>query len=157
VILWGTTLDLAANVRGFLVAHELAHVSRAHLWKGLSWFVLLVVPGLALLARLAPLDAPAGVPRAFLVAFVLLFLATPLVSAISRRYEAEADWVAVQTTRDATGAHRLLARLAETGVRDPAPPGWWMFVFGSHPSLSERAGLVDAWVRSRAGPSRAGS
>jgi STE24 endopeptidase len=157
VILWGTTLDLAANVRGFLVAHELAHVSRSHLWKGLAWFVLLLVPGLALLARLAPLGSPDAVPRAVLLAFVLLLLSTPLVNAVSRRYEAEADWVAVETTRDATGAHRLLARLAETGVRDPEPPRWWTIVFGTHPSLSERAGLVDAWVRSRAGPSRGGS
>jgi STE24 endopeptidase len=158
VILWGTTLDLAGNVRGFLVAHELAHVSRAHLWKGLAWFVLLLVPGLALLARLAPLGSPNGVPRALLVAFVLLVLATPLVSALSRRYEAEADWVAVETTRDADGAHRLLARLAEASVRDPDPPGWWTFVFATHPSLSERAGLVDAWATTRrAGRSLGGS
>jgi STE24 endopeptidase len=147
VILWGTTLDLAADVRGFLVAHELAHVSRSHLWKGLAWFALLLVPGLALLARLTRLDSPDAVPRALLLAYVLLLLATPLASALSRRYEAEADWVGVETTRDASGAHRLLARLAEAGVRDPDPPGWWTFVFGTHPSLSERAGLVDAWVR----------
>jgi Zn-dependent protease with chaperone function len=158
VILWGTTLDLARNVRGFLVAHELAHVSRAHLWKGLAWFVLLLVPGLALLARQVALDAPDQVPRALLIAFALLLLSTPLVNAVSRRYEAEADWVGIETTRDATGAHRLLARLAEASVRDPAPPRWWTFVFGTHPALSERAGLVDAWVRSRrAGPSRGGS
>jgi Zn-dependent protease with chaperone function len=160
VILWGTTLDLSRNVRGFLVAHELAHVSRSHLWKGLAWFVLLLVPGLALLARLSLLDAPEHVPRAVLVAFALLLLATPLANAVSRRYEAEADWVGIETTRDASGAHRLLARLAEAGVRDPSPPRWWTLLFGTHPSLSERAGLVDAWVRtptSRAGPSRGGS
>lgn len=157
VILWGTTLDLAANVRGFLVAHELAHVSRAHLWKGLAWFVLLFVPGLALLARLVPLASPNAVPRALLVAFVLVLAATPLANAISRRYEAEADWVAVETTRDATGATRLLARLAEAAARDPDPPSWWTFVFATHPTLAERAGLVDAWARSRAGPSPAGS
>lgn len=157
VILWGTTLDLPGNVRGFLVAHELAHVSRGHLWKGLAWFVLLLVPGLALLARFAPLGSADGVPRAVLVAFVLLLLMTPLVSALSRRYEAEADWVAVETTRDASGAHRLLTRIAEAGVRDPSPPGWWTFVFGTHPSLAERAGMVDAWATSREGRSRGGS
>lgn len=157
VILWGTTLDLAANVRGFLVAHELAHVSRAHLWKGLAWFVLLLVPGLALLARLVPLGSPEAVPRALLAAFVLLLLTTPFVNAVSRRYEAEADWVAIRTTRDATGAHRLLARLGEAAVRDPDPPSWWTFAFGTHPTLAERAGLVDAWATTRAGRSPAGS
>ncbi len=51
VILWETTLALPAAERGFLVAHELAHVQREHLWRGLGWFVLLLAPGLALLAR----------------------------------------------------------------------------------------------------------
>jgi STE24 endopeptidase len=157
VILWGTTLELPREVRGFLVAHELAHVSREHLWKGLAWFLLLLVPGLALLARLAPLDSPERVPRALLVAFVLLVAATPLVNTLSRRYEAEADWVALETTRDPDGARGLLVQLAEAGVRDPAPPRWWTSVFGTHPSLSERAGLVDAWATSRAGRSREGS
>jgi STE24 endopeptidase len=157
VILWGTTLDLLPSVRGFLVAHELAHVSRAHLWKGLAWFVLLIVPGLAVLARLVPLETPERIPRALLVAFALLLLTTPFVNAVSRRYEAEADWVGVETTRDATGAQRLLARLSAASVRDPDPPGWWTSVFGTHPSLAERAGLVEAWVRSREGRSRGGS
>ena len=157
VILWGTTLDLPRNVRGFLVAHELGHVSREHLWKGLAWFLLLLLPGLALLARLAPLDTPERVPRALLVAFVLLLAATPVVNALSRRYETEADWVGLETTRDADGGRELLVRLAEAGVRDPEPPRWWTLVLGTHSSLAERAGMVDAWVTSRAGRSREGS
>ena len=80
--------------------------------------MLLVVPGLALLARLAPLRAPEDVPRALLIAFVLLLVATPIANAVSRRYEAEADWIALETTRDPLGAKRFLADLAEAGVRD---------------------------------------
>lgn len=152
VILWESTLALPAAERAFLVAHELAHVQRAHLWKGLAWFVLLLVPALALLARLAPLRVPDDVPRALLVAFVLLLAATPLANAISRRYEAEADWIALETTRDPAGANRFLADLAEAGVRDPNPPRWWTIPFGTHPTLAERAGLADASGRSRGGP-----
>lgn len=152
VILWESTLALPAAERAFLVAHELAHVQRAHLWKGLAWFVLLLVPALALLARLAPLRVPDDVPRALLVAFVLLLAATPLANAISRRYEAEADWIALETTRDPAGAIRFLADLAEAGVRDPNPPRWWTIPFGTHPTLAERAGLADASGRSRGGP-----
>jgi len=144
VILWESTLALPAAERAFLVAHELAHVKHAHLWKGLAWFVLLLVPGLALLARLAPLQIPEDVPRALLVAFVLLLVATPLANAISRRYEAEADWTALETTRDPAGAKRFLADLAEAGVRDPSPPRSWTLTFGTHPTLAERAGMADA-------------
>jgi STE24 endopeptidase len=154
VILWESTLALPAAERAFLVAHELAHVKRAHLWKGLAWFVLLLVPGLALLARLAPLRAPEDLPRALLVAFVLLLAATPIVNAISRRYEAEADWIALETTRDPGAAKSFFADLAEAGVRDPSPPRWWTLPFGTHPTLAERAGMADASgrTRSREGP-----
>jgi STE24 endopeptidase len=149
VILWESTLVLPAAERAFLVAHELGHVQRNHLWKGLAWFVLLLVPGLALLARLAPLQAPGDVPRALLVAFVLLLVATPLANVISRRYEAEADWIALETTRDPASAKLLLADLAAAGVRDPSPPRWWTVLFGTHPTLAERAGLADAWAARR--------
>jgi STE24 endopeptidase len=152
VVLWQSTLALPAAERAFLVAHELAHVKRSHLWKGLAWFVLLVVPGLALLARLAPLRAPDDLPRVLLVGFLLLVASTPIVNAISRRYEAEADWIALETTRDPDGAKRFLADLAEAGVRDPSPPCWWVVLFGTHPTLAERAGMADASGRSREGP-----
>jgi STE24 endopeptidase len=153
VILWGTAVALPADARGFLVAHELAHVSRDHLWKGLAWFVVLLVPGLALLAYAAPLRSADDVPRALLTAFVLLLLVTPVESALTRRYEAEADRVALATTGDPRGATRLFVRMAEAGVRDPDPPRWWQIVFGTHPSLAERAGAVTP----REGPSRGGS
>ena len=146
VVLWESTLALPAAERAFLVAHELAHVKRSHLWKGLAWFVLLLVPGLALLARLAPLRTPDDLPRVLLVAFVLLLAATPIANAISRRYEAEADWVALETTHDPAGAKRFLAELAEAGVRDPSQPRWWTLVFGTHPTLAERASMADAWA-----------
>ena len=152
VILWESTLALPAAERAFLVAHELAHVQRKHLWKGLAWFVLLVVPALALLARFAPLHASEDIPRALLIAFVLLLVATPIANAISRRYEAEADWIGLETTREPEGAKRFFADLAEAGVRDPSPPRWWTLVFGTHPTLAERAGMADASGRFRGGP-----
>ncbi|HYM64538.1 MAG TPA: M48 family metalloprotease, partial [Gaiellaceae bacterium] len=53
VVLYDTILD-GRFPRGEVLAvaaHELAHVGRRHLWKGLAWFALLAVPGVALLAR----------------------------------------------------------------------------------------------------------
>ena len=152
VILWQTTLALPAAQRAFLVAHELAHVRQRHLWKGLAWFVLLLAPGLALLARLAPLRAPEDVPRVLLTAFVLLTLATPVVNALSRRYEAEADWIGLENADNPRAAQRFFAEVARAGVRDPDPPGWWTLVFGTHPSLADRAGMADAVSRARRSP-----
>ncbi|HET9674711.1 MAG TPA: M48 family metalloprotease [Gaiellaceae bacterium] len=154
VILWQTTLALPAAERAFLVAHELGHVRQHHLWKGLAWFVLLLAPGLALLAWIAPLRIPEDVPRVLLTAYVLLTLATPIVNTLSRRYEAEADWVGLETARNPRAAQRFFADVAKAGVRDPEPPRWWTLVFGTHPSLAERAGMADAFSRAR---SRGGS
>ena len=42
---------------------------------------------------------PAAVPLALLVLVVLQFVALPALNAITRNMEAEADWVALETTR----------------------------------------------------------
>ena len=154
VVLWETALDLPPRERRFLIAHELAHVSRAHLWKGLGWFALLLVPGLAVLAVAVPLREARDVARAVLVAFTLLLAAEPVANAVSRRYEAEADFVAVRTTTDPYAMYPLMRRIAEAGVRDPDPPAWWHVVFGTHPTLAERVGMA---IRFHAGPPRGGS
>jgi len=143
VILWESTLALPAAERGFLVAHELAHVQRKHLWKGLAWFVLLVVPALALLARFAPLRAPEDVPRALLIAFMLLLVATPIANAVSRRYEAEADWLALQATRDPESGIALDRNFVKTGLADPDPPAWVTYWLGSHPTPLQRIAMAE--------------
>ena len=157
VMLWESTLALPAAERAFLVAHELAHVQRKHLWKGLAWFVLLGRRRRSRCSpRLAPLRAPEDVPRALLIAFVLLLVATPIANAVSRRYEAEADWVGLETTRDPEGAKRFFADLAEAGVRDPSPPRWWTLAVRNAPDAApeRRRASADASASAR---SRAGS
>ena len=144
VILWDTAVALPRRELDFLVAHELAHVSRSHLWKGAAWFALFALPGVFVVARLADLRDPRQLPRAALAAAVFALAVSPLGNAISRRYEAEADWVAVTTTRDPAGARASLERLAALALRDPDPPWLARQLFGTHPSLVERVALVRA-------------
>lgn len=151
VILWDTSLALPRPVLRTLVAHELAHVSRAHLWKGLAWFMLIALPLTYLLARLVPLADPRAVPRAVLAGTLLVLAVTPLANAVSRRYEAEADWVALETTGDPSGAADLFLAVSSAGVRDPDPPRWYVLLFGTHPTASDRIGMAAAWART--GPS----
>ena len=152
VILWDTALTLPRRELDFLVAHELAHVSRAHLWKGAAWFALLALPGIALVARVADLRDPAQVPRAAFAIAAFALAVSPLGNAVSRRYEAEADWVAVRTTGDAAGARALLERLGALALSDPDPPRVTQTLFATHPALVHRVALVSA-----AGPSPEGS
>ncbi len=158
VVLYDTILD-GRFPRGELLAvaaHELAHVGRRHLWKGLGWFALLAVPGVALLARVTErrggLGDPAVVPLGLLVALLFYLGTLPLQNLVSRRYEAEADWLALQATRDPQSAIGLERRFVRTSLADPTPPGWVTFWFGTHPPALERIAMVRVFTaRTREG------
>jgi STE24 endopeptidase len=64
---------------------------------------------------------------------------------ITRRYEAEADWVALQTSRDPRAARELFEELAETSKADPKPPTWSYVLFDTHPTTTQRVAMVAAW------------
>jgi STE24 endopeptidase len=76
---------------------------------------------------------------------VLSFLALPVQNAFSRHLETEADWVALETTRDPEDARRLYRRFSTTALADPSPPGWAYLLMETHPSIVERVALAEAW------------
>ena len=151
VFLWNTLLDGRFSDRQVRVvlAHEFAHHSRDHLWKGIAWYALFAVPGAFLISRATRrrggMARPEAVPLSLLVLAVLSLAATPLENVISRHMEAEADWVALETTRDPQAAAGLFRRFATTSLGDPTPPGWAYVLLESHPSLLERIEMAEAW------------
>lgn len=158
VVLFDTLLDGRFSQSEILSvsAHELAHVGRRHLWKGLGWFALIVIPCVFVLAwiteRRGGLAEPAAVPLALAVAFALFVLTLPLSNAVSRRYEAEADWIALRTTDDPDSFVQLERKFVLSSLGDPSPPGWSSFVFATHPSPMKRIAMAEAFrYRSRAG------
>ena len=160
VVLFDTLLDGRFTQREILSvsAHELAHVGGRHLWKGLGWFALIVIPCVFVLARVTDwrggLAEPAAVPLALAVAFALFVLTLPLSNAVSRRYEAEADWIALRTTDDPAAFVQLERKFVLSGLLDPAPPGWYSFTFATHPSSMKRIAMALEFSRYR---SREGS
>ena len=149
VILWDTLLERfpRSEVR-VVLAHEFAHLSRDHVWKFLAWTALLLVPvGLVVelvTRRRGGLYEPAAVPLAVFTVVLVLFLLTPVQSAFSQRLEREADWVALQTTREPRSAQRLFARFTREALAQPRPPAWSK-LFQDHPSVLERIALAEAW------------
>ena len=140
-----------ADIR-FVVAHELAHVARSHVWKGVAWFALIVIPAAGLLALLLERARPGGasdpalVPLGLLVALLIFLATSPLQNAVSRRYEAEADWVALKATSDPEALERFMKGLVVTNIGDPTRPGWVTHLLGTHPSALERIGMARACV-----------
>ena len=140
VILWDTLLEPQVG-RGevrFAVAHELSHVARDHLWKGLAWFALIALPCLWLLGRVVPLGDPRALPAAALVLLLLQLATLPAANAITRRYEREADWNGLRLTQDGAAAEALYRRFARAGLTDPDPPLLLHLLLDTHPSLAER-------------------
>jgi STE24 endopeptidase len=151
VVFYDTILDGRFSRRQLVSvsAHELAHVARSHIWKGLAWFALIAIPATALVAwvteRRGGLADPAVVPLGLALALLLAFLVMPFGNAVSRRYEAEADWLALVATNDPESAIGLDRRLVSTSLGDPDPPGWVTLWFGSHPPAMERIAMALAF------------
>ena len=150
VILWDTLLDRFADdeVR-VVLAHEIAHLSRNHIWKSVAWYALFALPGAYLIARATRrrggVYAPAAIPLALFVLVVLQLLALPLQYAFTRHLEAEADWVALETARDPGAAERLFVQLGTTSLADPSPPTWSYLLMQTHPTLMQRIAMAEAW------------
>ena len=153
VVLYDTLLDGRFTEGEILAvsAHELAHVERRHLWKGIAWFALFAVPGVWLLAkitdRLGGLAQPRLVPLGLAFVFAYMLLTQPLQNAVSRRYEAEADWLGIQATHDPAAFVGLESRFVTTSLADPDPPTWVTIWLGTHPTPMERIAMAESQKR----------
>jgi Zn-dependent protease with chaperone function len=151
VVLWDTLFKshLSDPAIEFVTAHELGHVARRHVLKGLGWGILFTVPLTFLLAwatrRRGGLHRAEVAPFALLVAFGLSLLATPLENVVSRRYESEADWMALQATRDPGAGREAFRSFTRIDLAQPNPPEWSYVLLDTHPTVIQRIAMTEAW------------
>jgi STE24 endopeptidase len=151
IVLWNTLLDgrFSDDEVTTVLAHEYGHHSQGHLWENVAWYALFALPGAYLLAiatrRRGGMYEPSAVPLSLLVLTVLQLAAQPVQNVITRQLETEADWVALETTRDPDATRGLFERFSETALADPDPPGWAQFWLGSHPTMDARIEFAEAW------------
>jgi STE24 endopeptidase len=153
VVVWDTLLDgrFSRDEVRFVLAHELGHHARRHLWKGIAWGGLIALPLLAAVAlvtgRSGGLRRPGTVPLALLTLTAAQLAISPFGNAVSRRYEAEADWLALEATHDPQAARGLFKEFSATDLQDPEPPGWAHILLDNHPSALERVEMAEAFRR----------
>ena len=159
IFIWDTLLDgrFADDEVRMVLAHEIAHHSREHIWKGVGWYALFAVPGTFLIAlatrRRGSLREAQAVPVALFAFVALSMAAQPIFNVVGRRMESEADWVALETTEDPDAARDLFVHFTEFALADPSPPAWASALFDTHPSMLDRIRMAEAWrVRSEGRP-----
>jgi Zn-dependent protease with chaperone function len=156
VVLWNTLLDgrFSRGEVDVVMAHELGHARSRHILKGVAWYALYIFPAAFLIAfvtsRCGGLRDPANLPLAALVLTVFGLVATPFQNAVSRRYEAEADWRALVATHDPAAARGLFVQFVPTTLEEPDPPSWDYLFLENHPTIAQRLAMVRAFRTSRA-------
>jgi STE24 endopeptidase len=157
VFLYDTFLDgrFTHGELAVVLAHEFGHVERKHIWKSLAWYALFAIPGAFLVTRAVRrhggLTEPAAIPLALFVLVVLQTVAMPVQNVITRHMESEADWIALQTTRDPASAKGVFEAFAHTSLAEPDPPMWDYVLLQDHPTAMQRIAMVEAWLaRARA-------
>jgi STE24 endopeptidase len=153
VVVWNTLLD-GRFTRGeidVVLAHELGHVRSRHILKALGWTALIVGPTLWLvglaLRRRGGIGDPANLPFVILTLTVLALMTSPIQNVVSRRYEAEADWRALNATRDPASARKLFESFEQTSLEEPSPPLWDYLFLENHPTLMQRIAMTERWKR----------
>jgi STE24 endopeptidase len=156
VVIWDTLLDgrFSNGEIAVVIAHEFGHVRHRHVLKGVAWYALFAFPALFVVAqvtrRRGGLRDPANLPLAVLVITLVLLAAAPFQNAVSRRYEAEADWRALQTTHDPASMRTLFERFQRTSLQDPDPPPWAYLWLENHPTLMQRIAMAERYAAANA-------
>jgi STE24 endopeptidase len=152
IVLWDTLLDgrFEPDEIRVVTAHEATHHERRHALRGLAWFALFAFPcalvaGRVTRARGGP-SKPEAIPLLLLTVACLQIAALPVAGAITRRYEAEADWLALKKTRDPGAAESLFRRFSRVNIDDPEPPSWAHLLLSDHPTLMERIAMAKAFA-----------
>jgi STE24 endopeptidase len=151
VFIWDTFLDgrFTPGEIKVVAAHELGHIAHRHIWKGIGWSALITIPGFFVVAvltrRRGGMERPEVVPFALLVLAVFGLLITPFGNAVSRRYEAEADWSALRATHDPRSAENVFRKFTTYDLVQPRPPGWSYVWLDDHPTVVQRIAMARAW------------
>ncbi len=151
IVLFDTLLEKLDRAEIMAVlAHEGGHWKKKHLLKGIVLSQLLALVGCYMAFRFTRSDLLTGLfgvtPPSFFAKVVILgflfgivsFPLTPLLSALTRHYEREADAFAVRVTGDAESLASSLTKLARDNLSNLHPHPWYAAFYYSHPPVVER-------------------
>lgn len=132
----------------FVVAHELGHYVHRDTWRLVAVGTLGGIAILAAAAKSVGDEPPSGgltwMTRMMLHATLFSTLAGPLVAALARRIEWDADTFALEATGQPRWGVAAFTRLREQNLAEDEQPAWMEFLFSTHPSLKRRIAALEA-------------
>jgi STE24 endopeptidase len=151
IVLFDTLLEGTSHGEVIAVlAHEIGHWKRHHVLKSLLMFEAGALFGLYLLFRvtetgfltsLFQIGADTFFSRVTVAAFVgsmLIFLLHPVIMALTRRMEREADRLSLTLTQSANDLVSALVKLSKDNLSNPYPHPLYVAFHYSHPPVLER-------------------
>jgi Zn-dependent protease with chaperone function len=139
VVVWDTLLEKTDEPElKLIVAHELGHRRERHPAKLTAIFVVVGAIGVLLLWAVIGTPEPRDLTVALLLFTGLELVGLPLLTALFRRYERQADRWSLELTNDLPAYERTHISLARDNLGDLAPPRWAYVLLFSHPTAPER-------------------
>lgn len=150
IVLFDTLIEQMTIEQGLAVlAHEMGHYKMKHIARMLivqSAFLLIGLFVLSLLLDLAPLYTAFGLEPSHHAALILfsilsgpaIFYLGPMMNALSRKHEYEADRFAALTLRDGKPMEEALVNLTVKNLSNLTPHPWYSAYHYSHPTPVER-------------------
>jgi STE24 endopeptidase len=162
VVGWGNTRriivsdTLLENFSGeeidVIMAHELCHHVKNHIWLALGLQSLLTVGAFYVAGRTLPslssffgfrgIADIANLPLLALILTGLCLVVLPIVNYVSRKLETAADLYALELTGDALAFVSTMEKLADLNLANKTPNKIVEFIFYSHPSVEDRIKLA---------------
>jgi len=143
-----------------VLAHEIGHWKKGHVWKRLLWaeilalggswigFMLLGWPGLpGMLGLPGDLSLPARMVVLGFVASLVLFPLTPFSAWRSRCHEREADRYAADLTGRPGDLAAALVKMSAENLSNLFPHPLYAAFYYSHPPTVERVRTLQSWAR----------
>ena len=158
IVLWDTILArLEPDQILFVTAHEMGHFVLGHTLIFIIGAAALITASLYVVHRVAgrliarfsrrfgfdQLSDLASFPLLMLLGSIVSLALIPLLLALSRYQEHEADRFALEITRDNRAAATTFVRLQEENLAIPRPGPLYTLWRGSHPALGDRVDFAN--------------
>ncbi len=144
-----------------ILGHEIGHWQHNHILIGIGLATLGALVGFFLLGFIlrwavnrrpfslhSPAD-PAGWPLILLLSLLASWVVRPVENAISRHFERQADWTALELAGNPDAFIEAEKRLARDNKSNLMPNPYSVWMFGTHPPTVERIQMAREWLEKR--------